>query len=106
MRERWFGATGLQVPEIAVEGEDLELPDEQHARLGDRTFEILVADLSKNGEALARAHSDGVPVVVRGETAEEVRTALARPEVACVAVPPSARHLKDLDLTELTYGRS
>ena len=104
MRERWFGATGLQVPEIAVEGEDLELPDEHHARLGDRTFEIVLADLSKNGELLARAHEQGTPVVVRGETAEEVRTALARPEVSCVAVPPSARHLRELDLTELTYG--
>jgi hypothetical protein len=104
MRERWFGATGLQVPEIAVEGEDLELPDERHARVGDRTFEILVADLAENGEALARAHAEGVPVVVRGETAEDVRTALARPEVSCVAVPPAARNLRDLDLTELTYG--
>jgi hypothetical protein len=104
MRERWFGATGLQVPEIAVEGEDLELPDEHHARLGDRTFEIVLADLSENGELLARAHEKGTPVVVRGRTAEEVRTALARPEVSCVAVPASARHLRDLDLTELTYG--
>jgi hypothetical protein len=104
MRERWFGATGLQVPEIAVEGEDLELPDERHARLGDRTFEILVADLAQNGKALARAHSEGVPVVVRGETSEDVRAALTHPEVACVLVPPSARHLRELDLTELTYG--
>jgi hypothetical protein len=104
MRERWFGATGLQVPEIAVEGEDLELPDERHARLGDRTFEIVLADLSENGELLARAHADGMPVVVRGQTAEDVRAALARPQVSCVAVPPSARHLRELDLTELTYG--
>jgi hypothetical protein len=104
MRERWFGATGLQVPEIAVEGEDLELPDEQHARLGDRTFEIVLADLRKNGELLSRAHEQGMPVVVRGETPDDVRTALARPEVSCVAVPASARHLRELDLTELTYG--
>ena len=104
MRERWFGATGLQVPEIVVEGEDLELPDEHHARLGDRTFEIVLANLSENGELLARAHERGTPVVVRGETPDEVRTALARPEVSCVAVPPAARHLQQLDLTELTYG--
>jgi hypothetical protein len=26
VRQRWFGATGVQVPEIAVEGEN-ELPD-------------------------------------------------------------------------------
>jgi hypothetical protein len=104
MRERWFGATGLRVPEIAVEGEDLELTDEHHARLGDRTFEIVLADLSENGELLARAHAEGIPVVVLGETPEQVREALARPEVACVAVPPSARHLRELNLTELTYG--
>jgi NAD(P)H-dependent flavin oxidoreductase YrpB (nitropropane dioxygenase family) len=104
MRERWFGATGIQVPEIAVEGEDLELPDESHARLEGRTFEIVVADLANNGQTLARAHADGVPVVVRCETVEDVKTALARPEVSCVAVPASARHLRDLDLTELTYG--
>jgi hypothetical protein len=104
MRERWFGATGVQVPEIAVEGEDLEVEDEHHARIGDETFEIVLAELSENGELLARAHEQGLPVVVRGETAEEVKTALARPEVSCVAVPPTARHLQELDLTELTYG--
>jgi hypothetical protein len=104
MRERWFGATGLRVPEIAVEGEDLELPDGRHARLADRTFEIVLAALPENEDLLARAHARGLPVVVRGETAAEVRTALARPEVSCVAVPPSARHLRELDLTELTYG--
>jgi hypothetical protein len=104
MRERWFGATGLQVPEIAVEGEDLELPDERHARLGDRTFEVLLADLAENGMLLARAHAQGTPVLVRGATPDDVREALARPEVACVVVPPSARHLRELDLTELTYG--
>jgi hypothetical protein len=104
MRERWFGATGLRVPEIAVEGEDLELPDASHARLGDRTFEIVLTDLSENGELFARAHANGTPVVVRAETVEEIRAALARPEVSCVAVPPSARHLRELDLTELTYG--
>jgi len=33
-----------------------------------------------------------------------VKAALARPEVASVLVPASARTLLDLDLTELTYG--
>ena len=104
MRERWFGATGLQVPEIAVEGEDVELTDDRHARIGDQTFEIVLTDLSENGDTLAQAHADGVPVVVRGQTPEEVRAALARPEVSCIVVPPSARNLRELDLTELTYG--
>jgi hypothetical protein len=104
MRQRWFGATGIQVPEIAVEGEDVELADERHARVGDRTFEIVVADPAGNGERLARAHAQGLPVLVRAETAEQIRTALARPEVACALVPAGAAHLRELDLTELTYG--
>jgi hypothetical protein len=32
-----------------------------------------------------------------------VKEALARPEVACAAVPAEARELRDLDLTALTY---
>ena len=43
-----------------------------------------------------------VPPVVRASTAEEVRAALARPEVACVLV--RSEELLRLDLTELTYG--
>ena len=91
MRERWFGATGRQVPEIAVEGE-LELDD------------ALVLDDIADTEVLHEAHEAGRPVVVRAETAEAIKAALARPEVASVLVPPSKRNLLDLDLTELTYG--
>ena len=74
MRERWFGATGRTVPEIAVEGE-LELDD------------ALVLDGVSDTTALKEAHDAGRPVVVRAESAEEVKAALARPEVACVVVP-------------------
>ena len=88
MRERWFGATGRRVPEIALEGElDLE--------------EALVLD-SIEEDALREAHRRGRPVVVRAATAEEVKAALARPEVAAALV--TDRKLLDLDLTELTYG--
>jgi hypothetical protein len=80
------------VPEIAVEG-DLELPPD-----------TLVLDGVGDPEQLMRAHASGTPVVVRANTAEGVRTALARPEVASVLVPESRRELLDLDLTELTYG--
>ena len=66
-RERWFGASGRLVPEIAVEGE-LDLDD---------------------------------ALVLEGVSDE---AALARPEVACVLVPPDKRELVELDLTELTYG--
>lgn len=91
MRERWFGATGRRVPEISVEGE-LELDD------------ALVVDDVSDEAALKQAHGEGRPVVVRAESAEAVKKALARPEVACVVVPESKRDLLELDLTELTYG--
>ncbi len=91
MRERWFGATGRRVPEIAVEGE-LELGD------------ALVLDDVSDMDALHAAHEAGRPVVVRAGSAEAIRDALARPEVACVLVPPDHRELLELDLTELTYG--
>jgi hypothetical protein len=88
LRERWFGATGRRVPEIALEGE----VDVTGA---------LVLD-AVDDEALRRAHEAGQPVVVRAATAEEVKAALARPEVAAALV--TDRTLLDLDLTELTYG--
>jgi hypothetical protein len=91
LRERWFGATGQRVPEISVEGE-VELDD------------ALVLDDVSDEAALKRAHTEGRPVVVRAESAEAVKEALARPEVACVIVPESKRNLLELDLTELTYG--
>jgi hypothetical protein len=88
VRERWFGATGRRVPEIALEGE-IELDD------------ALVLDVIED-EALKLAHELGRPVVVRASTAEEVKAALSRPEVATALV--TDRALLDLDLTELTYG--
>ena len=90
MRERWFGATGRRVPEIAVEGE-LEVQG------------ALVLD-SADDDRLRQAHDAGTPVVVRASSPEAVKEALARPEVACVLVPAGRRDLLDLDLTELTYG--
>ena len=93
MRQRWFGATGTQVPEIAVEGED-ELPLDDALVLDD------VSDL----EALRNAHDNGVPVIVRAANAEEVRAALERPEVGCVLVPPEQRELRELDFRRLKYG--
>ena len=91
MRERWFGATGRRVHEIAVEGE-LDVED------------ALVLDGISDEAALKEAHGHGRPVVVRADSAEGVKAALARPEVACVLVPPTKRELLELDLTELTYG--
>lgn len=88
MRERWFGATGRRVPEIALEGEV-------------DVAEALVLD-TLDHEALREAHGQGRPVVVRAATAGEVKAALARPEVAMALVTDPA--LLELDLTELTYG--
>ena len=91
MRERWFGATGRRVPEIAVDGElDLD--------------EALVLDDVVDERALQEAHESGRPIVVRAASAEAVKAALAHPEVAAALVPSDRRDLLDLDLRELTYG--
>ena len=90
MRQRWWGASGLRVPEIALES---ELPLE----------EALVLD-ELDIERLRSAHDAGTPVVVRVDTPEAIVRVLARPEVSAVVVPPSKPELLELDLTKLTYG--
>ena len=91
MRERWFGATGRRVPELASAG-SLD------------TADALVVDDVADLAALRAAFDAGRPVVVRASTPEDIKTALARPEVSCVVVPDDRPELLDLDLTELTYG--
>ncbi|HXR12623.1 MAG TPA: hypothetical protein VN770_10025 [Gaiellaceae bacterium] len=91
MRERWFGATGRRVPELAADG-DVDI-----------TGALVVEDVA-DADALRRAFDEGRPVVVRAGSAEAVKAALARPEVACVLVPRDREDLLELDLTELTYG--
>jgi hypothetical protein len=91
VRERWFGATGRRVPEIAVEGE-LDLED------------ALVLDAVASAEELHAAHQAGRPIVVRASSAEEIKAALAHPEVAVALVPSDRRELLGVDLRELTYG--
>jgi hypothetical protein len=91
LRERWFGSTGRQVPELAAEGSvDVE--------------GALVLDDVSDTTALREAFDAGRPVVVRASSAEAVKTALQRPEVSCVLVAPDREDLLSLDLTELTYG--
>jgi aminoglycoside/choline kinase family phosphotransferase len=90
MRDRWLGATGVRVPEIAVEGE-LDLPDGV----------LWLEDADE--EEIHAAHQAGRPVVARASTPEGVKAALAHPEVASVLIPPQRRDLLDLDLTALTY---
>jgi len=93
LRERWFGATGRRVPELAVEGDPLVPLDE-----------ALVLDDVADDAKLREAHAQGTPVVVRACSSEEILAALKRPEVASVVVPKDRPELLELDLRELTYG--
>jgi hypothetical protein len=93
MRERWWGGSGRRVPELAVEGDPALPVDEALVLAG-------IDDLP----AISEAFDAGRPVVVRAASPEEVRVALARPEVAAVVVPEERRDLLELDLAELTYG--
>jgi hypothetical protein len=89
LRQRWFGATRRQVPQLAVEGE-IEFPSEP-----------LVVEKLDDAQ-LRKAHDEGTPVVVRADTEEKMLAALARPEVACVLV--SDPKLLEIDLVKATYG--
>ena len=89
MRERWFGASGRKVPEIALEG-TLDLG------------RALVLDDVSDLDAIRAAHEAGTPVVVRASSADEVLAALSRGEVAAALVTDES--LLSLDLAELTYG--
>jgi hypothetical protein len=91
VRERWFGATGRRVPEIAVEG-DLDVDG------------ALLLDDASDAQKLHETHEAGRPIVVRASTPEEIKDALSHPEVASVLVPPDRRDLLEVDLRELTYG--
>jgi hypothetical protein len=87
VRERWFGATGRKVPEIALEGElDVE--------------GALVLD--EWDDAAHEAFEGGRPIVIRADAPEAVKEALAHPEVATVLVHDPG--LLELDLVKLTYG--
>jgi hypothetical protein len=89
LKQRWFGATRKQVPQLALEGE-IEFPAEP-----------LVVDELDDAQ-LRKAHEEGTPVVIRADSEEKVLAALARPEVACVLVPD--RRLLEIDLIRATYG--
>ena len=89
IRERWFGATGRKVSEIALEGTvDLE--------------GALVLDDVSDVAAIHAAHHAGTPIVVRCSTPAEVYAALSLGPVSCVLVTDEA--LLELDLAEMTYG--
>ena len=87
-RERWFGATGRKVPELALAG-SVDVAG------------ALELDGVEDVAALRAAHAGGVPVVVHADSIEAVTAALARPEVSCVLVADAA--LVNVDLADLTY---
>ena len=90
MRERWFGATGRSVPEIALEGAiDLE-------------GALVLEDVS-DPAAIHEAHEAGTPVVVRASTAEDVHAALSLGAVSCALVRDES--LLSLNFAEMTYGK-
>jgi hypothetical protein len=89
MRERWFGATGRKVPQIALEG-TIALE------------EALVLDDVSDLAAIHEAHERGTPVVVRASTVAEVHAALCLGAVSCALV--TDERLLELDLPLLTYG--
>jgi hypothetical protein len=93
LRQRWFGATGQRVPELAVEGDPLVPLDGA----------LVLEDVDDDAQ-LRTAHDHGTPVVVRADSPEKILAALKRPEVASVLVPEAKAALLELDLRELTYG--
>jgi len=89
LRERWFGATGRRVPQIAVEGEiDLD-------------GALVLDELDET--AVRAAFEQGQPIVVRADSPAAVLEALRRPEVSSVVVPAGRQDLVELDLVKLTY---
>ena len=92
MRDRWLGATGLRVPEVAVEGE-VTLPEQ-----------TLVVSGALDAAQLRAAFDEGRPIAVHAASEATVHAALAHPEVSCVLVPPDCRDLLALDLRVVTYG--
>jgi hypothetical protein len=87
VRERWFGATGRKVPEIALEGElDVE-------------GALVLEEWDDDAHV---AFERGLPIVVRAADAEQVKDALTHPEVAAALVRDPA--LLELDLVKMTYG--
>jgi hypothetical protein len=88
MRERWFGATGRRSAD--------------RARGDGRPRGALVLDDVSDLSAIHAAHEQGIPVVVRASTVEEIHAALSLGAVACALVEDES--FLALDLPQLTYG--
>ena len=104
MRERWLGATGIRVPEIAVEGQDVHVLAKDRVRVGEHEAHALILSALGDEEILRETHVRGTPVVVRAEDAGAVAAVLEHPEVACALVPAERADLRELDLRQMKYG--
>ena len=101
---------GVRQPHPFLRWDDERVDVEQPHRLDvvpgllvDLPDDALVLE-ALDAEALRDAFDRGLPVIVRADTADEVRAALTRPEVSCVLVRAERRELLELDLRSLTYG--
>ena len=92
MRERWFGATGRRVPELAAEG-------------GVDVERALVLEDVADASAIREAFDAGTPVVVRAGVGGSDKGGASRvPRWHACWCRADRRELLELDLTELTYG--
>ena len=90
LRQRWFGATREQVPQLAVEGE-IEFPAEP-----------LVLDELDDAQ-LREAHDEGTPVVVRADTRGE-GAGRARPAGSSLRPRARRRSCSRSTSSRPTYG--
>lgn len=104
MRERWLGASGVRIPEIAIEGEDLVVVGDNRVRVDDRELDALVLGVVGDDALLHESHVGGIPVVVRANDVQEITAALEHPEVSCALVPADRPELRDVDLRQIKYG--
>ena len=94
----------MRVPEIAVEGEDVDVVAEDRVRVQEYEVEALVLNTLGDDEVLRESHLRGTPVIVRAADPEAITAALEHPEVACALVPAERADLRELDLRQMKYG--
>ncbi len=92
------------MPEIAVEGDDVEVVAENRVRVDGQEIDALVLETVGDDVLLHESHVRGTAIVVRANDAEGVAAALEHPEVACALVPSDRADLRELDLRRMKYG--
>lgn len=97
--ERFFGATGIQVPQLLAR-EDLRLRLKLNGIL-DEILELTPDQL--DDEHLREPFLAGVPIICSVASTTELLRALRRPEVACALVEQGSP-LLEVDIVALTYA--